>query len=121
MAMANQHKFLSELGRQHLVSCISILFGHDEDLLRFFFSHKEAVLRRSPRSLVMDAMERPISDQLLIRVALDYWNRRGGTRLEDLLAAWGHDHWLQFLHSMVRLQEAEPEFIDRIEKWSARP
>jgi hypothetical protein len=107
--MADPYKFLSGTGQRHLLRCISILFNHDEDLMKFFFSHKEPVLRMPARCLVEEAGKLEIQDQILIRVALDYWNRRGYARLADMLAEWDHEHWVRFLAATAKLQECEDD------------
>jgi hypothetical protein len=48
---------------------------------------------------------------ILIRVALDYWNRRGAARLADMLAEWDHEYWLRFLHSVTYLEEVEGDLV----------
>lgn len=112
--MADPYKFLSHVGQAHLLNVISVLFDHDEDLIRFFFSHKEPVLRLPARCLVEEAARLQLKDQLLIRVALDYWNRRGATRLADMLTDWDYDYWVRFLHSIVLLQECKDDLADRL-------
>ena len=112
--MADPYKFLSSVGQAHLLNSISILFNHDEDLIRFFFSHKEPVLRLPARCLIEEAARFPIKDQLLIRVALDYWNRRGAARLADMLTDWEHDHWVRFLQSVIVFQECQDDLFDAL-------
>jgi hypothetical protein len=110
--MADPYRFLSGVGQQHLLKCISILFNHDEELLKFFFSHKQPILRMPAKCLMDEASKFDIKEQLLIRVALDYWNRRGAARLADMLAEWDHEYWLRFLHSVTYLEEAESDLVD---------
>lgn len=118
--MADPYKFLSSVGQAHLLNAISVLFGHDENLIRFFFSHKEPVLRAPAKCLVDEASRMPLSDQLLIRVALDYWNRRGATRLADMLTDWDHEHWVRFLHSVILIQECKDDLLDCLKSNGAR-
>lgn len=113
-SMADPYKFLSGIGQQHLLQCIKILFNHDEDLTYFFFSHKQPVLRMPARCLVEEAAKFTQPDQLIIRVALDYWNRRGYARLGDMLSEWDHEYWLRFLHSLILLEEVEGDLMDRL-------
>jgi hypothetical protein len=110
--MADPYRFLSGVGQQHLLKCISILFNHDEELLKFFFSHKQPILRMPAKCLMDEASKFDIKEQLLIRVALDYWNRRGAARLADMLAEWDHEYWLRFLHSVTYLEEVESDLAD---------
>lgn len=110
--MADPYKFLSGVGQAHLLKCISILFNYDEELIKFFFSHKEPVLRMPARCLVEEASTLSSADQILIRTALDFWNRRGYARLADMLTDWEHEHWVRFLHSVCLLKEAEGDVID---------
>jgi hypothetical protein len=117
--MADPYKFLSSVGQAHLLNCISTLFGHNEDLIYFFFSHKEPVLRLPARCLVEEAAKFPLKEQLVIRVALDYWNRRGATRLSDMLTEWDYEHWIRFLHSIILLEELKDELIDTLNGKSA--
>ena len=112
--MADPYKFLSGLGQAHLLNCISVLFAHDEDLISFFFSHKEPVLRLPARCLIEEAARFPIKEQLLIRTALDYWNRRGAARLSEMLTEWDHEYWLRFLHSVILLKECKDDLIDTL-------
>jgi len=112
--MADPYKFLSSVGQAHLLNSISVLFAHDEDLIRFFFSHKEPVLRLPARCLVVEAARMPLKDPLLIRVALDYWNRRGAARLADMLTDWDHDDWVRFLHSIILLEECKGDLLDQL-------
>lgn len=114
--MADPYRFLTALGQERLRSCISVLFGHDEELLRFFFSHKEPVLRMSAKAMVRElgAGSLRVRDQLLVRVALEYWNRRGYARLGDMLSEWDLTYWLQFLHSLAMLEEVEHDLLDRL-------
>jgi hypothetical protein len=112
--MADPYKFLSSVGQAHLLNVISVLFNYDEDLIHFFFSHKEPVLRLPARCLVEEAAKFPLNDQLLIRVALDYWNRRGAARLADMLTDWDHDYWVRFLHSVILLEECKDDLVDRL-------
>ena len=109
--MADPYRFLSGVGQQHLLKCISILFNHDEELLKFFFSHKQPILRMPAKCLMDEASKFDIKEQLLIRVALDYWNRRGAARLADMLAERDHDYWLRFLHSVTYLEEVESDLV----------
>ena len=51
-------------------------------------------------------------DQLLIRVALDYWNRRGAARLADMLTEFDHEYWVRFLHSVILLEECKDDLFD---------
>lgn len=118
--MADPYKFLSSVGQAHLLNSISVLFDHDEDLIKFFFSHKEPVLRLPARCLVEEAARFPLKEQLLIRVALDYWNRRGAAKLADMLTDWDHDHWLRFLHSVILLEECKDDLVDRLKAGSPR-
>jgi hypothetical protein len=110
--MADPYRFLSGVGQQHLLKCISILFNHDEELLKFFFSHKQPILRMPAKCLMDEASKFDIKEQLLIRVALDYWNRRGAARLADMLSEWDHEYWLRFLHSVTYLEEVENDLAD---------
>jgi hypothetical protein len=110
--MSDPNKFLSSFGQAHLLKSISTLFNHDEQLLQFFFSHKEPVLRIPARCLVNESHGFEHRDQLLVRVALDYWNRRGSTRLSDMLNEWDYHYWLRFLHSVIILEELESEVTD---------
>ena len=112
--MADPYKFLSSVGQAHLLNTISLLFNHDEELLRFFFSHKEPVLRLPARCLVEEASKFSLSDQMLIRVALDYWNRRGAARLADMLTDWDYDSWIRFLHSAALHQECKDDLVDAL-------
>ena len=112
--MSDPHKFLSGFGQAHLLNAISILFNHDEQLLEFFFSHKEPVLRLPARCLVNESNGFEHKDQLLIRVALDYWNRRGYAKLGDMLNQWDFEYWLRFLESVSHLQEIKPELVERL-------
>lgn len=109
--MADPYKFLSGVGQAHLLNCISVLFNHDEDLIKFFFSHKEPVLRLPARCLVEEAARFPLKEQLLIRAALDYWNRRGATKLADMLTEWDHEYWVRFLHSVILLEEIKDDLV----------
>jgi hypothetical protein len=110
--MGDPYRFLSGVGQQHLLKCICILFNHDEDLIKFFFSHKQPILRMPAKCLLDEASKFDIKEQLLIRVALDYWNRRGAARLADMLAEWDHDYWVRFLHSVTYLEEVESDLVD---------
>lgn len=112
--MADPYKFLSGTGQRHLLQCISVLFNYDDDLMKFFFSHKEPVLRMPARCLIEEAGKLEMQDQLLIRVALDYWNRRGYARMADLLAEWDHEHWVRFLTATGKLKECEHDLIDSL-------
>jgi hypothetical protein len=78
--MADPYRFLSGVGQQHLLKCISILFNHDEELLKFFFSHKQPILRMPAKCLMDEASKFDIKEQLLIRVALDCRISNMGTR-----------------------------------------
>jgi hypothetical protein len=110
--MADPYKFLSGVGQAHLLTSISILFNYDEDLIRFFFSHKDPVLRLPARCLIEEASKFQLKEQVLIRVALDYWNRRGAARLSDMLTEWDSDYWLQFLHSMSHMEENQDLLVE---------
>lgn len=66
------------------------------------------------KCLLEEAARFDIKEQLLIRVALDYWNRRGAARLADMLAEWDHDYWLRFLHSVTYLEEVESDLVELI-------
>jgi len=110
--MADPFKFLSGIGQNHLLKSIGILFNHDEEMMRFFFSHKQPVLRLPARCLVEEATCFKQSDQILIRIALDYWNRRGYAKFGDMLNEWSHEEWIRFLHSVVTLQECDADLID---------
>jgi len=112
--MADPYKFLSNFGQAHLLNAISILFNHDEQLLEFFFSHKEPVLRLPARCLVNESQGFEHRDQLLVRVALDYWNRRGCTKVSDMLNEWDYSYWLRFLESLAHLEELKPDLLDRL-------
>ena len=111
--MADPYKFLSNFGQAHLLNSISILFNNDERLLQFFFSHKEPVLRLPARCLVTESNGFEHRDQLLVRVALDYWNRRGYAKLNDMLNEWDHEYWLRFLKSISHLEELQDDFYSR--------
>ena len=110
--MADPYKFLSGFGQTHLLNAISILFDHDEQMLQFFFSHKEPVLRAPARVLVSEAARLSHKDMILVRVALDYWNRRGCARFPDMLAEWDAEYWLRFVHSVCHLEEIKSEAAD---------
>ena len=110
--MGDPYKFLSGLGQAHLLNAISILFNHDEEFLQFFFSHKEPVLRAPARVLVTEALRYQQKDLLLIRVALDYWNRRGYARFPDMIAEWDHEYWLRFIHSICYLEEIKDDVVE---------
>lgn len=113
--MADPYKFLSGIGQQHLLHCISLLFNHDEALLMFFFSHKQPVLRMPARCLVEEAAKLETKEQLLIRVALDFWNRRGYARLSEMLSEWDHEYWARFLHATALLEEVDGDLMERLE------
>lgn len=121
--MAEPYRFLTGSGQRHLRSCIAVLFGHDEDLLRFFFSHKEPVLRLSAKAMLREAGEGLLStqDTLLVRVALEYWNRQGYARLGDMLSEWDSKCWLRFVHSILMLEELETEFCDHAKQFAKQP
>ena len=112
--MGDPYKFLSNFGQAHLLNAISILFDHDEELLKFFFSHKEPVLRLPARCLVNESNGFEHKDQLLVRVALDYWNRRGYAKLSDMLNEWDYDYWLRFLESVAHLEEIKPDLLEKL-------
>ncbi len=113
--MADPYRFLSGLGQAHLIKSISILVNDDEDLLRFLFSKKDTVIRAPARCLIEEATRFSHADQLLVRVALDYWNRRGYARLGDMLSAWDHEHWIRFIHSLTTLQECKDDLMDQLQ------
>jgi len=112
--MADPYKFLSSVGQAHLLNSISVLFNYDEDLIHFFFSHKEPVLRLPARCLVNEASRMSAKDQLLVRVALDFWNRRGSARLADMLTEFDHEYWVRFLHSVILLEECKDDLFDKL-------
>lgn len=112
--MADPYKFLSGLGQAHLIKSIAILVNDDEELLRFLFSKKDTVLRAPARCLLEEATRFSHADQLLVRVALDFWNRRGYARLGDMLSAWDQEHWVRYIHSLTILVEVRDDVIDQL-------
>lgn len=112
--MADPYRFLSNFGQAHLLNAISILFDHDEQLLEFFFSHKEPILRLPARCLISESNRFEHKNQLLVRVALDYWNRRGYAKINDMLNEWDYSYWLRFLDSLAHLEEIKPDLLDRL-------
>ena len=114
--MSDPYKFLSSIGQVHLTSAIGILFNHDEDLLYFFFSHKERALRIPAKNMVQEASKFVLSEQLLIRVALDFWNRRGAARLADMVTEWDMEYWIRFIHATTYLHEIKDEVADTLKK-----
>lgn len=112
--MGHPHRFTSDLGRAHLVHSISILVDHDEELLQFLFSHKEPALRRPAKNLIQDSRDYSLPEQLLVRVALDFWNGRGGARLADLFGEWDGVLWLRFVRALCHLEEIEADARDAL-------
>lgn len=114
--MSDPYKFLSGLGQTHLIKCISILLDHDEEMLKFIFSHKDRALRCASKNLIEEASTFQIGEQLKVRVALDLWNRRGAARLADLLTEWETDDWINFICTIVEFYEITDDVITALEK-----
>lgn len=118
--MSDPYKFLSGLGQAHLIKCISLLLDHDEDRLKFLFSHKDRAIRRPAKNLIEDASKFHLKEQLKIRVALDLWNRRGAARFADLLTEWDHEDWVRFLHAMAEFHEVTSDLLTALRKSNAK-
>jgi len=114
--MSDPYKFLSGLGQTHLIKCISILLDNDEEMLRFLFSHKDRALRCASKNLIEEASTFPIGEQLKVRVALDFWNRRGAARFADLLTEWENEDWIRFICAIIEFFEITDDVITQIEK-----
>ncbi len=114
--MSDPYKFLSSLGQAHLVKCISIILRHDEDRLKFFFSHKEHALRRAAKNLIEEASTFEMKEQLKIRVCLDLWNKRGAAHFADLLTEWDHEEWVYFLIALCEYFEVGNEVFKILKK-----
>lgn len=112
--MTDSHKRLSEVGQAHLISGVNTLFGNDEFLVQHMFSHKEAILRHPAKILVHEASKFLPADQILLRCALDFWNRRGRTRLVDMLSSFTHKEWTQFVLAICHLEEIKGDVFDAL-------
>ena len=76
------------------------------------FSHKELALRVPAKQLVHQAKEYNFCEQLLIRVAIDFWNRRGSTKLSDLLNEWDSELMIRFVHALCHFEEIKADARD---------
>ena len=76
---------MSTLAEAIRVETIHRVLGRQEDLLYFFFHHKETELRLPSEELRKEAItDLNDNDRLLINVAVDLWTVERTTKLGDL-------------------------------------
>ena len=86
---------------QRLIKAITILFNDDQRLLEFVFETKRPRLRKRSGILRDDSWNFSSAEQLLIRVALDFWSGSGHTQLWELLETWEPEHWHRFTQAIT--------------------
>lgn len=83
-------------GARQIFEAISILLGNDQKLMKYLFKYGEFRLRARAGILKEDAWKFSEAEQLLIRVALDFWSGSGHAQLWELLETWNGDDWKRF-------------------------
>ena len=101
----------SGLREVYLVKSIHAVLGHDESLLQFFFHHKRLDLRVSEEELLQEAGELRPSEWILIKVALDFWNGKGETTLNELLRILDDDSLIQVVSGILEFKEIDKDTL----------
>ena len=101
----------ANLREVHLVKSIHAVLGHDESLLQFFFHHKRLELRVSEEELLQEAERLRPSEWILIKVALDFWNGKGETTLNEVLRILDDDSFIQVVSGILKFREIDKEIF----------
>jgi hypothetical protein len=104
------------LMNQNRISAIFILANCNPSLLEFIFHHKKTKLRHSTIHLLDESREFDLEDQLIIRVAIDFWNRTARTDLAQMLAHWDPFVWVRFIQAIAHLKEIRQEVIEKLQE-----
>ncbi len=81
---------------RQIFEAIRILLGNDQNLMNYIFKREKFRLRVRAGILKEDAWKFSDSEQLLIRVALDFWSGSGHAQLWELLENWKVNDWKRF-------------------------
>ena len=67
------------------IEAISLALSKHSKLLEFLFEKDRPCLKRTPEELLEDASCFSSGEQILVRVALDFWSSSGGTKMLELM------------------------------------
>lgn len=88
---------------QKLFRVITILLGHNQNLLNFIFDSKAPKIRKRAGILNEDSWNLSNSDQVLIRAALDIWSGSGHVQLWELIENWDKKNWINCINALCEL------------------
>ena len=99
----------NNLADAHIIQSISVLFGHDERLIEFFFHHKYPGPRLSSRELLNEAQDLRSCEWILMKVSLDFWDGSGGTTFNELIRILDEEQLTAVIRAILHFREISME------------
>jgi hypothetical protein len=91
----------------HLIASISILFGHNEENLMFFWSHKSPEPRLSRNEFKSESQCTQVSEALVVQCAFDFWSTQAHVKLMDVILMMTDEHLILLMKSILYFRELE--------------
>ena len=89
---------------------ISHLFASDHALTAFFFEPTfSANLRAHPNTLIFDSWDLNNEQRILVRAALDVWNKSGNIFLWEILDGLNHQSLSQLILALISLRDLKAQ------------
>lgn len=89
----------------HLIASISILLGHNEENLMFFWNHKSAEPRLSREEFKSESPCMPVSEALVIQCAFDFWSAEAHVKLMDVILMMTDEDLILLIKSILYFRE----------------
>lgn len=96
---------------QKLFQAISILLGHDKNIINFLFHPTEPKIKKRAGILRDDAWVFSDEEALAIRAALELWSGSGHVNLWELVEKWGDRNWLNFILAICELKDLRSQLL----------
>lgn len=100
---------------QKLFQAISILLGHDKNLIAFLFHPTEPKIKKRAGVLRDDAWVFSDQEALAIRAALELWSGSGHVNLWELIENWDDRNWLNFILAICELKDLRAQLLGALQ------
>jgi len=96
---------------QILYEALSMLYGHNENMLHFLLSSGSPCLRLSADNLKEQSSAFSSGQQLLIRIGLDIWDGSGGVHFNELYQTLDERNFQKMLLAMLFLRSPQKAIL----------
>lgn len=104
----------SDLEQSRLCTAIGIVFGFEERWLEFFYSHKIGELRASPQDLLTEARCFSRGEQIMIKVALDFWTDGHHASVSEMINSLDWESLSRVLLAIMTIRDVTAQDIIEI-------